>query len=165
MKAPKIYSIYNRPTSFAKHDFPDGLTEQHHAESCDINVIVARSMLDPESLAPEQPPQYLDLSEYPDFETMQNRVAEAHSLFEDLPAEVRFKFDNKPAELLKFMSDPANANEAIDLGLFKPSEPPKSETSTSVPKPPSDEQSKTPHEPSNPPAKQDGAPAPSQLLT
>jgi hypothetical protein len=44
-----------------------------------------------------------DLSEYPDFETMQNRVAEAHSLFEDLPAEVRFKFDNKPAELLKFM--------------------------------------------------------------
>jgi hypothetical protein len=51
-------------------------------ESCDINVIVARSMLDPESLAPEQPPQYLDLSEYPDFETMQNRVAEAHSLFE-----------------------------------------------------------------------------------
>jgi hypothetical protein len=45
------------------------------------------------------PPQYLDLSEYPDFETMQNRVAEAHSLFEDLPAEVRFKFDNKPAEI------------------------------------------------------------------
>jgi hypothetical protein len=43
------------------------------------------------------------LSEYPDFETMQNRVAEAHSLFEDLPAEVRFKFDNKPAELLKFI--------------------------------------------------------------
>jgi hypothetical protein len=42
MKAPKIYSIYNRSTSFAKHDFPDGLTEQHHAESCDINVIVAR---------------------------------------------------------------------------------------------------------------------------
>jgi hypothetical protein len=58
---------------------PDGLTEQHHAESCDINVIVARSMLDPESLAPEHPPQYLDLSEYPDFETMQNRVAEASS--------------------------------------------------------------------------------------
>jgi hypothetical protein len=46
-------------------------------------------------------------------------------LFEDLPAEVRFKFDNKPAELLKFMSDPANADEAIDLGLFKPSEPPR----------------------------------------
>jgi hypothetical protein len=41
------------------------------------------------------------------------------------------------------MSDPANANEAIDLGLFKPSEPPKSETSTSDPHPPSDEQSKT----------------------
>jgi hypothetical protein len=29
---------------------------------------------------------------------MQNHVAEAHSLFEDLPAEVRFKFNNKPSE-------------------------------------------------------------------
>jgi hypothetical protein len=50
-------------------------------------------------------------------------------LFEDLPAEVRFRFDNKPAELLKFMSDPANADEAIDLGLFEPSKPPKSASS------------------------------------
>jgi hypothetical protein len=39
-------------------------------------------MLNPESLEPEHPPQYLDLSNYPDFETMQNHVAEAHSLFE-----------------------------------------------------------------------------------
>jgi hypothetical protein len=36
--AGKSSNIYNRPTSFAPHDFPDGLTEQHHAESCDINV-------------------------------------------------------------------------------------------------------------------------------
>jgi hypothetical protein len=39
------------------------------------------------------------------------------------------------------------------IGLFKLSEPSKSETSTSAPKPPSDEQSKTPQEPSKPPAK------------
>jgi hypothetical protein len=39
------------------------------------------------------------------------------------------------------MSDPANVDEAIDLGLFEPSKPPKSETSAYVPKPPSDEQS------------------------
>jgi hypothetical protein len=38
MKAPKIYSIYNRPTSLIPHDFPDGLTEQHHAESCDYGA-------------------------------------------------------------------------------------------------------------------------------
>jgi hypothetical protein len=40
--------------------------------------IVARSMQNPAMLEPEHPPQYLDLSEYPDFETMQNRVAGTH---------------------------------------------------------------------------------------
>ena len=165
MKAPKIYSIYNRPTSFAKHDFPDGLTEQHHAESCDINVIVARAMLDPESLTPEQPPQYLDLSNYPDFETMQNHVAEAHSLFEDLPADVRFKFNNKPSELLKFMSDPVNANEAIELGLFEPSEPTKSDTSDTKPASTPPENLKPQDKPSTTPAKEAAAPAATQLPT
>jgi hypothetical protein len=53
MKAAKIHSIYNRPTSLIPHDFPEGLTEQHHAESCDINVIVARSMQNPAMLEPE----------------------------------------------------------------------------------------------------------------
>jgi hypothetical protein len=40
-----------------------------------------------------------------------------------------FRINNKPSELLKFMSDPANANEAVELGLFEPSEPTKSDTS------------------------------------
>jgi hypothetical protein len=68
---------------------------------------------------------------------------------------------HRPAQLLKFMSDPANADEAIDLGLFEPSKPPKSETSTSDPHPPSDEQSKTRNAGLNPILSSKGAGAPS----
>ena len=38
MKAPKIYSIYNRPTSLIPHDFPEALTEQHHVDIHDFDL-------------------------------------------------------------------------------------------------------------------------------
>lgn len=60
--------------------------------------------------------QYLDVTGA-DFTEAQNLVAGAKSMFHSLPSHIRTKFDNNPAEFLKFMENPANAQEAIEMGL------------------------------------------------
>ena len=45
-------------------------------------------------------------------------VLAADDAFMALPANVRERFNNDPAELVDFISDVANRSEAIDLGLI-----------------------------------------------
>ena len=49
---------------------------------------------------------------------MVSKVTEARSIFAQLPSELRKRFHNDPAELVVFMSDSANVEEAISLGLM-----------------------------------------------
>ena len=42
-----------------------------------------------------------------------------------LPAQMRSRFNNDPAELLKFIKDPANLDEAVKLGILVKKEAPK----------------------------------------
>jgi len=46
-----------------------------------------------------------------------NVVKRADSMFADLPSSVRNKFHNKPEAFLEFVQDPANLQEAQELGL------------------------------------------------
>ena len=99
--------------------FSASLTEQSHLESTDINKIFHASKHSPELLIPEIPPTFGDFSNVADFTEMQNRVADAISGFEALPAETRAFFEHKPANLVEFMNDPANVQDAIDMGLIE----------------------------------------------
>ena len=99
--------------------FSASLTEQSHLESTDINKIFHASKHSPELLIPESPPTFGDFSNVADFTEMQNRVADAISGFEALPAETRAFFEHKPANLVEFMNDPANVQDAIDMGLIE----------------------------------------------
>ena len=94
-------------------------TEQSHKDSCDINKIFHASNHSPELLIPENPPTFGDFSNGSDFTEMQNRVADAVSGFENLPSETREFFDHKPANLVEFMNDPHNAQDAINMGLIE----------------------------------------------
>ena len=94
----------------------DGITEQHHSEECDVNNILATYMktgvlppIDPNA-------QYGDLSEF-DYQSLQNQIANAHSLFEQLPENVRFRFGNEPHRFLNFVQDERNHDELIQIGL------------------------------------------------
>ena len=94
----------------------DGITEQHHTELCDVNTILATYMktgvmppLDPNA-------QYGDLSDF-DYQSMQNQIANANSLFEQLPENVRYKFGNEPRRFLNFVQDERNHDELIEMGL------------------------------------------------
>ena len=44
-------------------------------------------------------------------------VANAKSMFEDLPSSLRNKFDNEPAKFLDFVQDERNFDEAQELGI------------------------------------------------
>lgn len=61
----------------------------------------------------------------PDYHEAMTAIAEANSMFEELPATVRKEFDNDPSEFLAFVQDPANSEKMYEMGLAK--RPPKSE--------------------------------------
>lgn len=47
----------------------------------------------------------------------QTLVANAQSMFADLPSSIRNKFENEPSRFLDYVQDPANAAEAAELGI------------------------------------------------
>lgn len=95
-------------------------TKQSFRDECDINRIMARyqntGVLE---FMQRRDPQYADVSAV-DYQEACNLVAEANSMFENLPSALRSRFDNSPAQLLGFLENPANLQEAISLGLVNP---------------------------------------------
>ena len=60
-----------------------------------------------------------DLPENFDFETAQNQIAQANSMFHALPSAWRNKFHNDPQQFLDWTANPNNANEMQNLGILK----------------------------------------------
>lgn len=93
------------------------LTQQHFKEGADINKIVARSqragMLPPNNKIP----QYLDVSSLEDYQTSLNKVITAQNIFDGLPSKIRSRFKNDPSQMIAFLSDPENLDEAVRLGM------------------------------------------------
>lgn len=99
------------------------LTEQEHLEETDINYIADRFMRTGEAPQVIRMPEYGDYTGVFDFQSAMNIVKEAKDQFMQLPAKVRSRFSNDPQEVLAFLDDPENRDEAIRLGLIeKPTE-------------------------------------------
>jgi hypothetical protein len=64
----------------------------------------------------QRTPNYMDVSEI-DFQSMQNQLANAKSLFEQLPEHVKANFDNEPFKFLQFAENPNNAQALHEMGL------------------------------------------------
>ena len=60
-----------------------------------------------------------DFSGIGDYHTALNRVIAAQDEFEALPAQIRARFNNDPAELIEFLEDDKNRPEAETLGLVE----------------------------------------------
>lgn len=101
-----------------------GLTKQSFKDECDINRIMARYQVTgvlPENLQPGAP-QYVDVTGI-EYQDSMLKIAAAQSLFNQLPAAVRFRFRNDPGEFLDFTQDPDNRDEMIKMGLGRPGAP------------------------------------------
>lgn len=99
----------------------ESLTKQSFSAECDIQNIVKRAFNGQPIPRVTDTAQFLDLTQIPDYQTSLNRVIMVEGAFAALDANMRASFGNDPANLVHFLSDPANAKEAVKMGLLDPS--------------------------------------------
>ena len=116
IKKQTFRSAYNLGNEDYSQSFTDGLTEQHHTDTCDINKILAQFMETGIMPQTNANPQYGDVSDV-DFTQMQNQLATAKTLFEELPEQVKDRFNNEMHTFLHFAENPDNLPELVDMGL------------------------------------------------
>jgi len=121
-KAPFLRTPYNYDTDAASnesglHCEDATLTQQHFKDETDINNILRQFNIT--GLLPEAPlsPRYGDFTGIGDYHTALNQVIAAEDEFMSLPATLRARFENDPAQLIEFLDKPENLDEAISLGL------------------------------------------------
>lgn len=97
----------------------ESLTEQDHLEETDINYIADRFMKT--GMAPQvlNMPSYGEFAGVFDFQSAMNLINEAKQEFMSLPAKLRSRFNNDPQELITFLENDENREEAIRLGLIE----------------------------------------------
>ncbi|AJK28258.1 putative minor capsid protein [Eel River basin pequenovirus] len=66
---------------------------------------------------------YSDVTGVQDYQTSLNQVMAAQEMFMSLPASIRGRFDNDPAQFLAFATDGENVDEMRNLGLMEPERP------------------------------------------
>lgn len=95
-------------------------TKQSFKAECDINTIIKRYLRTGQlDFAARHEPRYGDATGQ-DFQAAMLTVAKAQTMFNDLPAALRARFGNDPAQFLDFVHDDKNTEEARELGLRKP---------------------------------------------
>lgn len=125
-KAPFVRNPYNYDPDKVSNDtglycIEPSMAQQHMKDECDINTIVSRFGVTGQLPdAPVRAPTYGDFTGIVDYRTALDAIIAADVSFMALPAAIRERFDNDPALLVDFCSDPANRSEAIDLGLVPP---------------------------------------------
>lgn len=112
------YELTDDPQKNLINMLESSKTEQAHADSCDVNLIVRQySQTGLLKQVGDGMLQYGDISDLPTFQEAQNIVVAAKEAFAALPAKLRDRFHNDPQELMAFMDDPENFDEALKLGL------------------------------------------------
>lgn len=103
------------------HFNDESLTHQSFKDECDINNIVKKyKRTGIVTHVTSKVSRYDDLSDVPTFHEAMNIVASATQEFEQLPAALRKRFANDPAQFLDFVHDPKNVPEMRELGLLNP---------------------------------------------
>lgn len=135
-----IRSAYNYDTDIVSNDnglecLDPSLAVQSEAEDADINVIVKRFGLTGTMPQGARLPQYGDFIGITDYRDALAALKEADENFMQYPAHLRARFENDPQRFLDFVSNPANKQGMIDLGI-EPAVPtaptPSTDASTSV---------------------------------
>lgn len=98
-------------------------TIQDQKDECDVNVII-RNYVNTGVLlhTNPNPPVFGDFSQLPaDYGEAVALIERSKEEFMMLPSEVRDRFDNNPGNMISFLQDKNNKEEAIKLGLINKS--------------------------------------------
>lgn len=119
---PTIRSAYSEKCRVIANMDGPSRTKQSFKEECDVNNIMRKftrtGVLD---FTNRNQARYGDCTGL-DFQGAMDVVSRARSMFEELPATLRARFDNDPGEFLEFVGNAKNRDEARELGLLKPEE-------------------------------------------
>lgn len=102
--------------------------QQNQKDQADINKIIGRFLGGDMVAGNSAQPMYADISEVPSYHEMQNHIAYADQQFMKLPSKLRGRFNNKSANLVNFLLDDKNKEEAIKMGFFNAPEEPAKES-------------------------------------
>lgn len=124
----KIYSRFDKPISKGITFNPDNsLTFQSMKDESDINLII-KQYKETGTLPNSKPkafstryPMFGDFSTVTDYSDAVNLVNASKEAFDSLPSAVRKKFNNNPMELVTFLENAENREEAENLGLIEKS--------------------------------------------
>lgn len=114
-----------------------GQTKQEFKDECSITAMIQKYQQ--KNIMPAvnpNIPQYGDFSEVPTLHEAVNQIAKARSAFMELPSLTRRRFGNNPSDLVEFLRDPKNAQEAFELGLANEPTAPDPEPAPEDPTPP-----------------------------
>lgn len=103
----------------------ESMTQQQFAKECNINEIMAKyrktGMI---THINKHQGNFGDFSNVGEYKDALEKVMRAQESFDSIPAELRSKFGNDPAELIEFLSDPKNNEDAYKFGLkIRPQKP------------------------------------------
>jgi len=100
----------------------ESLTKQEFKEECDANEILRRAAngQDLSAQLNSRVAQYGDFTDVPDFRESMNLIARAQGAFMQLDWKLRERFGNDPANMIDFLNNPENREEAERIGLVSP---------------------------------------------
>lgn len=111
----------SNPAIFVDCSDEPSRTRQEFAAEADINNLMAQ--YEKSGILPtvnRAPPEYLDVSNVPDFQTALDFVHKATEAFMTIPAAARALFENSPANFIMFAENPDNLDQMRAWGLAPP---------------------------------------------
>lgn len=118
------YERANGTLAVASINLEPSMTQQQYRDECDINHLMDRYMKTGELPVHRKTGYFIDVSETPEsYHAAMDLVLQADDAFNLLPAQTRARFQNDPAQLLGFLNDPKNKDEAQKLGLIPSKDP------------------------------------------
>lgn len=115
----KFVTAYSEKKKVALVSTLPSRTKQQFKEECDINNIISRFLKTGVlNFTSKNAPRYGDVTAI-EYQDAMLKVAQARTLFAELPAAIRSRFDNEPAQFLAFVQDEKNRDEALAMGLLK----------------------------------------------
>ncbi len=122
----RFFTSYDPPPSPSLECKSASLTRQEFVAEADINNIMSKYAA---GLAPipagDRPPLFADFSDIGDYQSNMQRMIDAQEQFMQLPSRIRERFRNDPGQLLEFLADESNRDEAIKIGLINNPKPEK----------------------------------------
>lgn len=97
------------------------MTKQAFKSECDINTILKQySKTGIITHVQNSRPQYMDLPDAIDYQASMNTLLQADEAFAGLPASIRSRYGNDPAQFLAALSDPSQTDYLTSVGVFAP---------------------------------------------